>query len=720
MIMTTTLRRLVLILIASCTFLCAQTDGQKSYQIGVLAYRGDVNAITRWEPTAQYLSKKLAPLRFEIKTLEYCEIENAIKNKDVDFFIANPAIYVNLEHQYGASRIATLKNKGADGQDQTMYTTVIFTTKDNAKINSIPDLKNKKFAAVHKESFGGWIITQKELLSHNLDPKKQLKEIVFFATHDRVVEEVLAKRADAGAVRTEILEKMATEGKIDLKNIKIINPRTHSGFKYLHSGDLYPEWAFAKAEATPVELSDKVLIELLNVKPSDEAAMASQTNGWTTPQVYEPVRQCLKELKLKPYEKAQFSLGDFIVQYKYQVIAFSIFTAVLLASLFFIIATNRKLDHTKTKLEIEIDHKKEIESSLIARQVELDHLNSFLEEKIMEKSEELLNNAHEKVKSYQELVDTLVTFVEKRDTYTAGHSRRVSNYCKLIAVKMGLSEQLIDLLSKAAILHDIGKIGTPDSILLKPDKLTGFEYDIIKTHVSVGAEMIASIRGYEQLAVILENHHERYDGTGYPGHKKADEIPMLSHIMIVADSFDAMTTNRIYKNKKTTKEAFEELGALSGSFYHPDVVRAAQKALEDVYIEEDIDQLPMTDVEQERFSYFFKDSLTGAYNERYYRLICQGNVKSKNFIQKTDISLKNFTQYNKLFGWEMGSKLLCDLAAELHREFGQATIFRIHGDDFIMLFEQVTEVSEEGLNQSNGLRGNTVQARAFSLTLSLP
>ena len=136
------------------------------------------------------------------------------------------------------------------------------------------------------------------------------------------------------------------------------------------------------------------------------------------------------------------------------------------------------------------------------------------------------------------------------------------------------------------MLHDIGKVVIADSILLKPEALNDFEYKMIKEHVNFGYELLNKIPMYEDLAHIMLAHHERYDGQGYPHSLKGDEIPELSRIMMVADAFDAMTTNRIYKDEKSLEDAFKELEECKGTQFHPDVVDSALRALKDVKLDE--------------------------------------------------------------------------------------------------------------------------------------
>ena len=159
----------------------------------------------------------------------------------------------------------------------------------------------------------------------------------------------------------------------------------------------------------------------------------------------------------------------------------------------------------------------------------------------------------EKIKNQEQIIYSMIDMIEARDSYTAGHTKRVATYCVLIAQEMGYTPKDIEFLKKAAWLHDIGKISTPDSVLLKPSKLDNTEYKLIQEHLNSGYEMLSKIDQYKVIADIMREHHEKYDGSGYPRGLKAEEIKPLSRIMMVADAFDAMTTNRVYKPKKQSK-----------------------------------------------------------------------------------------------------------------------------------------------------------------------
>ena len=291
----------------------------------------------------------------------------------------------------------------------------------------------------------------------------------------------------------------------------------------------------------------------------------------------------------------------------------------------------------------------------------------------------------EKIKDYEDITFSFVDIIEQRDAYTAGHSRRVSYYCKLIALHMGYSNAEIETLEKAALLHDIGKIQTPDNILLKPSKLTNLEYQLIKEHSLVGYKILKEMSLYKDLAEIIKGHHERYDGSGYPLGLKADEIPALTRILIIADAFDAMTTNRIYKPRQSKEKALIELQKLKGSQFHPKEVDAAVTVLKHVIIPDNIHQQPLSKIEEERFSYFYKDQLTHCYNHNYYKIKMIENKENREFKEAVSIKLQNFSQYNESFGWSSGDEILNDIASFLKEIFPLDLVFRVEGDDFIVL-----------------------------------
>jgi putative nucleotidyltransferase with HDIG domain len=295
----------------------------------------------------------------------------------------------------------------------------------------------------------------------------------------------------------------------------------------------------------------------------------------------------------------------------------------------------------------------------------------------------------QRVSNYEETILAFVNIIEQRDTYTAGHTLRVAEYCKKIATALNIEPEQVKKLEQAAILHDIGKVATPDAVLLKPGKLTNLEYELIKQHAYAGFNMLSKIDMYKDLAEIIRYHHVRYDGKGYPATQSPDDVPFLSHIMAVADAFDAMTTNRIYKPRQTVEQALLEIARYSGSQFHPRVAEIAIKVLKDIQLG-NTSQTPSTELEQKRFSYFFEDTLTGLYNENYLQITLANLERSNHCLYL--VLLNNFSQYNKKQGWDQGNLMLMELAKLFKAQFPGALGFRYHGDDFVFLLANHVEI----------------------------
>lgn len=193
--------------------------------------------------------------------------------------------------------------------------------------------------------------------------------------------------------------------------------------------------------------------------------------------------------------------------------------------------------------------------------------------------------AIENARLYDELRETfdatvhaLAETIEKRDPYTSGHTKRVMNYSLAIGKAMGLPQKDMIDLRLSAILHDIGKIGVRDNILLKNERLTFEEYNAIMMHAVYGAEILNHIRQLKDIIPGVKWHHEKYDGSGYPEGLKGDTIPVIARIISVADTFDAMTTDRPYRKGLSAEAALEELGRYAGTQFDPDVVNAFIKS----------------------------------------------------------------------------------------------------------------------------------------------
>lgn len=329
---------------------------------------------------------------------------------------------------------------------------------------------------------------------------------------------------------------------------------------------------------------------------------------------------------------------------------------------------------------------------------ENERYKNTLEIMVDNRTKKILQLQDQLVSNYEKAIHSLVKMIEDRDTYTGGHSERVATYSKEIAKEMGLVEEEQELVYQAAILHDIGKVITPDAILLKPGKLDKSEYDLIKDHVNVGYEILSDVPMYHEIAKIIRAHHERHDGSGYPQGLQGKEIPLYARIMSIADTFDAMTTSRVYKTKKSVSEAVKELQILSGTWFDPKVLDIALQTLEKVEVETVPTQDPQTRIDDERFAYFYKDLLTGAYNHYYLDYILEKRKESDESISLDMLYLQNFSHYNKKFGWSAGDTILKEFVAYLQSTYQDAKIFRIFGDDFAIIRSAMKHIDVEALN----------------------
>jgi len=195
-------------------------------------------------------------------------------------------------------------------------------------------------------------------------------------------------------------------------------------------------------------------------------------------------------------------------------------------------------------------------------------------------------SAIENARLYEELEDSFIQTVlalanamDVRDSYTHNHSQRIAYLTYKVGKELGLTEPELETLRLASLLHDIGKIGIPDDILLKPAKLTDEEYKIIQRHPALGAEIVAPVKKLSDVAPIIRNHQEKWDGRGYPDGLKREEIPLGSRILAVVDSYIAMTDERIYRQARQHEEALEIINQLAGKQYDPAVVKAFAKVI---------------------------------------------------------------------------------------------------------------------------------------------
>ena len=340
-------------------------------KIGLRVHRGAEIGLKKWQPTADYLSQAIPQHHFVMVPFEInSELNQAVSRGEFDFVLTNPAAHVEHHLQYGVTPIATLVNK-RKGEGYTQFGSAVFTRANRNDITSFQDLKGKKVMAVDEQGFGGWRVAWREMADKGINPYQDFRALSFGGgIQQSVVHAVRVGVADAGIVRTDMLERMAARGEIQLDQFKVIEPRQTKDFGFMHSTRLYPEWPFAKMKHTTDELASEVAAALYKLEADSTAAKAGKYVGWIVPLDYEPVNELLKELHVGPY-KGDFShsLLHFISHYWWQ---FSIAMILLLTAL----AVSMQMLRANRRLKL--------------AQYELKDYQQCLEEKVSERTSELL------------------------------------------------------------------------------------------------------------------------------------------------------------------------------------------------------------------------------------------------------------------------------------------------------------------------------------------
>jgi cyclic di-GMP phosphodiesterase len=205
---------------------------------------------------------------------------------------------------------------------------------------------------------------------------------------------------------------------------------------------------------------------------------------------------------------------------------------------------------------------------------ELEEYRLHLEEMVAKRTAQLQDALLRIEQTYDETLEALGAALDLRDTETEGHSRRVSLYCLELARRIQCNDEQVKQIARGSYLHDIGKIGIPDSILLKPSKLTPDERVKMEAHAQIGFELVSRIAFLAPAAEIVLTHQERYDGTGYPEGLKGEQIPLGARIFAIADTLDAMTSDRPYRKALPFSAAVQEITRESGRQFDPEVVKA--------------------------------------------------------------------------------------------------------------------------------------------------
>ena len=250
------------------------------------------------------------------------------------------------------------------------------------------------------------------------------------------------------------------------------------------------------------------------------------------------------------------------------------------------------LDYLTKPIEL-ADLGRAVQRALKRREMQLEnrHLNQWLKEEVTTRTAELQRERHRLERVSTATLEVLVNALEAKDPYLRGHSARVADLSANIATEMRLTEEEVERIRVAGRLHDLGKIGTRDAVVNKEGPLTADEFEHVKQHVIIGAQILSPLVHLGDIVAMVKSHHERFDGTGYPDGLRGEEVPMGGRIIAVAEVYDALTTARPYQEKMTPEQAVERMADLSGTVLDPKVyealVRLVSRRQTLVFLDED-------------------------------------------------------------------------------------------------------------------------------------
>jgi len=640
----------IVILVVICCFTSYSLADDKELKIGVLAKRGKDHTLKKWNATADYLTENIPDYSFKIVPLGFEEINSNVANNSIDFILVNPSIYVDLEILYGISRLATLKNLGPGG-GFTVFGGVVFVKSDRNDINTLEDLKGKKsFMAVKETSLGGFQMAWLELKKLGIDPYKDFSKLTFRSKHDSVVYAVGNNEVDAGTVRTDTLERMTTEGKINVDDFKVISERISStdvGFPYKHSTTLYPEWPFAKLTGTSLDIAQEVAIALMEMKPNDKAAIMGRNAGWTVPLSYEPVRNLMKELKIGFFRDfGKLSLEKIIKQY-WRIIVFSfLFIILLIIFIVYTIRMNRRLTLTQKELHNEIAERKHVENVLAENR---DKLSLQLE-----KYTDALEH-QERIKKYHALISLLITTLKLKPLL----QKALDSIIELTGSKFGViylvekkERQIVPYVFHAispSKLENTNMGETTHGQVISDRKIRHIKELPVNCELKVEMGIVSVVPNeIVMLPLISKNEALGVIVLGTMNQYPDDDIPVLSHM---ADQISIMLENAL------ANERVERLSILDG----------------------------LTDIDNRRY-------LNIRLGEEVSKV-----ARSGNNVSIILIDIDYFKNINDNFGHQVGDDALCAVSKILQNLIRNEDVLgRFGGEEFLIILPLIN-MREAGL-----------------------
>ncbi len=303
---------------------------------------------------------------------------------------------------------------------------------------------------------------------------------------------------------------------------------------------------------------------------------------------------------------------------------------------------------------------------------------SHIESLLKERTEMLEQLAIQSVKA-------LANAIEARDPYTRGHSERVAFFSVEIAKRLGFEEESLKKLELAGLLHDVGKVGIPDLILLKPGKLTEFEYMIMKNHPGMSALIVSEISPLKSIIPWIKYHHENFGGGGYPEGLMGENIPLESRIISIADNYDALSSLRPYRKKMPKNEVLAYINSEFGKKFDPALSEVALTVLKEVEEIEETKSSISPYIEKFREAMVYIDFLTGLYWYPYLRNYLKEKMQKNTQFNLILIDIRGISEINRKYGRIKGDEIIIKVAHILQSIFlAPSMVVRAGGDDFVV------------------------------------
>ena len=361
------------ILLAALTWMSPRQaeaiEARSLINIGVLSTYESESCLKQWQPTAEYLTERIAECQFRIVPLAYGNVRREVQEEDMDFVFVNPVLSIEMEERFDIVRIAAPVSLW-QGKSFASYAGAVIRRTDRKDLQKLTDLKGKRFAAVDPVSFCGWLTAWREFDAVGIDPHSDFKLIQFAESQEGVVNAVRNGDSDAGSLDAGVIERMVAAGQIQQNEFFVFPPPPgeNETIPLLHSTRLYPQWSLARLNKTPKDLAERVAGALMKMTPEDQAAQAAHLAGWTKAQDYGSVRQCLAELGLDPFNTSGISLiGRAVHDHLPLALLLLASAAFICVTSVFLFFSNRRYKRARLQLDRELAEHRKTEGELRAR-----------------------------------------------------------------------------------------------------------------------------------------------------------------------------------------------------------------------------------------------------------------------------------------------------------------------------------------------------------------